>query len=288
MSTTTTSTSAQQAPRHADRGVRAPAVLAEMVRWDVRQRWRLSVGVGVGLAVVAVMVFALYPAIGDSFAGLAEELPEGVANLLGGAAVSSLAGWVNLEVVSIVGPFALLLLGGALGAAWLAGAEESGTSAVLLSTPATRRQVVLAALLAGLPLVVLVSALELVGFVVGDALVDEGDIGLAAMVATHVHLAAIGVFGLALALAVGAVVARRVVALAVVGLVGVLSFLIDGFAPTVDSLEWLTNLSAFSWAIGHDPLATGLDVVGLLVLLGASAVLVVVALVAHDRRDLTV
>ncbi|WP_298805298.1 ABC transporter permease subunit [uncultured Pseudokineococcus sp.] len=261
-------------------------MVRELARWDVRQRWRSAAGTGAALGVVGVMVVALYPSVGRSLGDLADQLPAAVANLLGGASTSTLAGWVEFEYVSILGPFALLLLGGVLGAGWLAGAEEERTTALVLATPATRRGVVLAALVAGVPLLVLAAALSAVGLLVGDALVAEGDLSLGGVVAVHLQLVGLGVLGLALALAVGALGGRRALALGLVGAVGVVSFLVDGFAPTVDGLAWAERLSAFSWAVGSSPLTGGLDGAGLAVLLGAAAALVVVAVVAHERRDL--
>lgn len=280
--------SARTAPSGERAAPPAAAVVRELVRWDLRERWRAAAGTGAVLGVVAVMVVALYPSIGRSLSDLAEQLPPAVVNLLGGASTSTLTGWVELEYVSILGPFALLLLGAALGAGWLAGAEEQGTAGLVLSTPATRRAVVLAALAAGVPLLGLTAGLSAVGLLVGDALVAEGRLDTAGVLATHVQLLALGVLGLALALAAGALTGRRAVALAAVGVVGVVSYLVDGFAPTVDGLAWLEDLSAFSWAVGSHPLRTGVDPAGLALLLVASAVLAVVAVVAHDRRDLQV
>lgn len=274
--------------QHGGRAAPRPfAVVLEMVRWDVREKVRLAAGVGVALAVTSVMVLALYPAVGDGFADLQENLPESVRNLLGGASASTLPGWVNLELVSILLPFVLLLLGAALGAAWLAGAEDDRTAAVLLSTPATRGGVVLAACVAGVLLLAVATVVTLAGFVVGDAVVPD-DLGRSEVVATLVHVATLGVLGLALALAVGALGGRRALALGVPGVVGVVSFVVDGFAPTVPGLEWAQNLSAFFWAVGHEPLTTGWDLAGLGVVLGASVLLVLVAVVAYERRDLRV
>lgn len=74
--------------------------------------------------------------------------------------------------------------------------------------------------------------------------------------------------------------------LAVVGAVGMVSFLINGFAHTVAGLGWLEKFSAFSWGVGHEPVTQGVDVAGLVVLGGACAVLLIGALVVYGRRDL--
>ena len=65
-----------------------------------------------------------------------------------------------------------------------------------------------------------------------------------------------------------------------------LGFLINGFAPLVDGLDWLKYLSPFYYYAGHDPIANGVDVGDLVVLGAATIVLTVVAVGGLRRRDL--
>ena len=96
----------------------------------------------------------------------------------------------------------------------------------------------------------------------------------------------LGVFGAALALAVGAATGRRNAALWSVGGLGLASFLASGFAPTVRGLAWLEHVSPFSGAVGEDPLRHGVDAPGLALLVGGALVLWALAMVLYDRRDL--
>jgi len=66
----------------------------------------------------------------------------------------------------------------------------------------------------------------------------------------------------------------------------VLGFLINGFAPLVDAIDWLKYLSPFYYYEGSDPIANGVDVGDLAVLLVAAAVLTGVAVYGFGRRDL--
>ena len=67
---------------------------------------------------------------------------------------------------------------------------------------------------------------------------------------------------------------------------GVLGWLINGFAPLVGALDWLKYLSPFYYYAGHDPLTQGIDGGDLAVLGVAAIVLTALAMVAFERRDL--
>jgi ABC-2 type transport system permease protein len=79
---------------------------------------------------------------------------------------------------------------------------------------------------------------------------------------------------------------RRPVASGGAAAFAVLGFLINGFAPLVDAIEWLKYVSPFYYYEGHDPIANGVNLGDLAVLLAAAAVLTVVAVVGFGRRDL--
>ena len=65
-----------------------------------------------------------------------------------------------------------------------------------------------------------------------------------------------------------------------------LGFLVNGFAPLVDAIDWLKYLSPFYYYEGHDPLGHGVDVGDLAVLALFTAALTAVAAAAFERRDL--
>ena len=89
-----------------------------------------------------------------------------------------------------------------------------------------------------------------------------------------------------MAVALGAGTGRRALAGGVAAGVGVIGWLINGFAPLVGALDWLKYLSPFYYYAGHDPLTQGIDV-GDIVVLGVVAVaLTALAVLAFERRDL--
>ena len=135
-------------------------------------------------------------------------------------------------------------------------------------------------------LVVLIVACAVwVGLIVGVA-VGGGGITVGHITALAVQLAFFGFATGAVALALGAGTGRRALATGVAAAVAILGWLINSFAPLVGAIAWLKYLSLFYWYAGHDPLARGVGIPGLVVLGVVALTLTAVAMLAFDRRDL--
>jgi len=113
-----------------------------------------------------------------------------------------------------------------------------------------------------------------------------GGIAAGKLAALALHLAAFGWATGGLALAIGATTGRRAAASGGAAAFSVLGFLVNGFAPLVDSVAWLRYFSPFHYYAEHDPLARGAGTGDLAVLCGAALVLTAVAVVGFGRRDL--
>jgi ABC-2 type transport system permease protein len=249
----------------------------------LRLRMVTAVLAGFGMLAVILMVGALFPSIGGSIGKL--NVPDGVSNLLGGADYGSITGWMRSEVGAIYGPLVIAASAIAAAAATTAGEEEGGILGLVLAHPVERGRLLLAKGAAVGVVVVVVALGTWIGLVAGVAAAGGG-ISIAHLTALSVQLAFFGWFFGALALALAGTTGSKAVAAAGAGAVGVLAFLVNGFAPLVSGLDWLKYLSPFYWYTGQDPLTNGIDVAGLVVLGVATAVLVVIAVVGFRRRDL--
>jgi ABC-2 type transport system permease protein len=235
-----------------------------------------------GMALVILMVGALFPAVGDSIGKL--DLPEGVTTLLGGADYATITGWMRSEIGAVYGPLVVAFTGISVAAA-TAGEEEAGILALTLAHPVTRSRLLLAKAAAVALSVVVVALGTFVGLVVGVA-VGGGGIALADIVALAVHLAFFGWAVGALALAVAASTGRRALASGVAAAFALLGFLLNGFAPLVDTIDWLKYLSVFYYYEGHDPIGNGLHAGDLVVLGIATLALTALAVAGFRQRDL--
>jgi ABC-2 type transport system permease protein len=249
----------------------------------IRLRLAQSASAAFGLIAVLIMVGALFPAVGDAIGKL--DLPEGVADLLGGADYGTITGWYRGEISSVYGP---LVAGGiAIVAASgsTAGEEDDRLLALILAHPVTRPALVSAKAAAVAVGVLIVAVATWVGLIAGVA-VAGGGIGVGNMGAYALHLACFGFATGAVALALGASTGRRGLATGGASAFAVLGFLINGFAPLVDAIAWLKYISPFYYYAENDPLGNGPDA-GDLVVLGLFALaMTAIAMRGLERRDL--
>jgi ABC-2 type transport system permease protein len=236
-----------------------------------------------GMAAVIVMVGALFPAVGDSIGKL--DLPEGVADLLGGADYGTIEGWMRSEIGAVYGPLVIgaTAIVGAVGAT--AGEEEAGILGLVLAHPIARARLVLAKAAAVGVEVAAVAAATLLGLLAGVAIAGGG-VPVGHLAALALHLAFFGFALGAIALAVAAATGRKGPASGTAAAVAILGFLVNGFAPLVGGLEWLKYFSLFYYYEGHDPIGAGVDLGDLAVLAAVALGGTAAAAVAIDRRDL--
>lgn len=244
-------------------------------------------------SVAAVLLVGMYAAIWPSLrdqpamSDFLEQMPEAFRSLFAatGADLSTPVGYIQIELMSFMGP--LLVIGYAVGAgvAAVSGEEDRHTLDLLLATPVSRTRVVLERLAE------MIVGTFLIAAVTGLALVLEGrlagmDLPVGNTFAAMLHLALLGlVFG-ALALALSAATGRSTVSRAVPVLVAVVAYVVNGLAPMVDRLEPVQKLSPFYQYLGHDPLRHGVSVAAVLVAVATVAVLAGVAVVGLRRRDI--
>jgi ABC-2 type transport system permease protein len=252
-------------------------------RLALRLRLSGALTAGVGLIAIMAAVGALFPAVGHTIGSL--NVPESVANLLGGADYGTVTGWFRSEIGSIYGPLVAGALAISAASATIAGEEEDHITALVLSHPVTRARLIVSKAAAMACVVVIVALSTWLGLIVGVAAAGGG-ISIGHMAALGIQLAFFGFVCGALAVAIAAASGRRSVATGAAASVAVLSWLINSFAPLVNGLGWLKYLSPYYYYAGHDPLTQGVWIGGLAVLGIASLVLVWLGTVAFARRDL--
>ena len=241
-----------------------------------------------GLLLLVAMYVAIWPSIKGqpSISDFLQNMPEAFRSLFAtsGADMSTPVGYVQIELLSFMGPLLLILYAVMAGAAAVAGEEDSHTLDLLLANPISRSRLVLEKAAAMVLGTLGLAAVLGVGLVVEGSLADmQLPAGKVAAAMLHMALLAL-VFG-SLALAIGAVFGHAVAARAVPVGVAVVTYVVNGLGPQVSWLEPLQKFSPFYQYIGHDPLRTGVSVAGIGVALGTIAVLVAVAVVGFRRRD---
>jgi ABC-2 type transport system permease protein len=260
----------------------------EVLVQSVRERGRSLLWWTLGIVGLVGVTVAFYPSIrGDAgLSNFGEDLPESLRALFVGGELdlASPVGYLNSQIYAALAPLLFLVFSIGAGAGAVAGEEERGALDLLLAEPVRRRDYVvqrflaLAALVAGLAVVLLATV------ALGSALVDL-DIGFDKLLAASVSVALLAVLFGAVALAVGAIRPGRAAAIAAAAGLAVAAWLLDGLGQAVDALDPVRPLSPFYQALGRNPLRDGVPWTGWAVLLVGTLLLVVVAAVGLERRD---
>jgi ABC-2 type transport system permease protein len=250
------------------------------LRWPT---FWVALGMG-GMTAYFAILYPTYSKILDISSLMAKMGP--VAKLMGATGdINSLTGFLHIELFSMILPALMVVLAAGMSSGFTAGEESRGTIDVLLSYPISRRRLVLekcvAVLIACCVAAAVTWALGLVGAAISSSPLAADKLAAACVMLVLISL----VYG-SLALAISTATGNRGAAIGVaVGLL-VVTYLIDGLANIVDGLNTIRWISPFKYYMGNDPLRNGLDLGDAAVLIAVTAVLVVVSVVAFNRRDL--
>lgn len=245
-------------------------------------------GWSVALVLLVAMYVAVWPSVRDqpSVSDFLDQMPEAFRSLFAtsGADMSTPVGYVQIELLSFMGPIAMLIYAIGAGVGAIGGEEDRHTMDLLLANPVSRSRIVLDKFAA------MALGTFLLAAVIGFALVAEGqlvDMQLPAgnVAAAMLHLALLGVVFGSLALALSASTGRTGLSRGIPAVVAVLAYIVNALAPLVDWLEPLQKLSPFYQYVGHDPLREGVSGVSVVVAVATVAVLVALAVLGFRRRD---
>ena len=245
-----------------------------------------------GLVALVVLSVAFFPTLRaqESFDEVMRDLPEAMRSMFGieeAIPVTSAPGYLQGRLFSLLAPLLLIVFGIGAGSRVIAGSEEDGTLELVLSTPATRRQVALGryaasvGLLAGLTLVLAVSVLATAppfGALEG--------VSVPGLLAACAGAGALALLHLTVAFTVGAATGRRAPAAAAATVLAVTGYLVQGLAAVSDVIHPLRLVSPWHWYLGRNMLVQGVAPEAFVVPVALSAALLLVAIVAFERRDL--
>jgi ABC-2 type transport system permease protein len=243
----------------------------------------------VAIAAVGVLYAAFWPLMNNpDMAAVLDAYPPEMLEALGMTDITSPAGYLGATSFGLLGPILVLIFAAVLGARAVAGDEESGRLDVLLAHPVERWEVVIQRAAAMAVALVLPVTVLFVALLVASGPADFESIGAANLAATSVHLGLLGLFFGTLALAVGAVTGSRGLAWGVVALVAILTYIANTLGPSIEAISWSQSLSPFFYYSGGRPLVNGFQADDAVVLMAACLVLLGIALVGFQRRDVAV
>jgi ABC-2 type transport system permease protein len=264
----------------------------DVSRRELADHWRALIAWSAGAVLLSATYILFYPSIRTSGAGiqhLLDSMPAALRNAFLGSGVSYLspAGYLGTELFGLIVPVLLLVMGVLAGSRALAAEERNGTIDLLLSTPIRRRRLV-AEKAAGalLPLFVIAAVIWLAVAGIGPSqglVVSLGGLAVA-LVAVALLAAGFGMLAFVVASAAGSsalgggVAAGLALAVYVLNVVGSVVPALTGFANAV---------SPFHWVGGPGVLTNGVAWSGILLLIACPVVLLGLAILAYEQRDLT-
>jgi ABC-2 type transport system permease protein len=263
-------------------------VAAEVFRRGILDHRRALVGWCIGIAAYVALIAAIFPSIESSpeFDQLVESYPEALKALFGleGGSITTGAGYLDVELFSLMLPLLVLVLAIGSGARTFAGEEDAGRLEVMLSYPVRRRDAVLAKGAAVAAEVLVACAAAGVTIALLDPVVGL-DLSATNLASACASIATLGIlFGWS-ALAVGAAFTSRAAAIGVPAGVAAVSYLVGGLHSLAEWLDPFRYVSPF-WLVGTAQLRNGADLVGVVALLVVAAVVLLTGAWLVERRDL--
>jgi ABC-2 type transport system permease protein len=251
------------------------------------QRWAL-LGWAVGLVLLSLYLGYIFPFVNRAaeMMKVLETLPPVIKNLIGkNQFMATPEGFFNLQPFSILLPLLFIVFAVARGSDATAGEEERGTLDLLLANPLRRRQVVVQKSLANgaalfMLAVVFWSSMAVCTWLFGIVL---NRWRLAAVIFSCWLL---GMAFYAFAMACGCWRGKKKFSIGVSSGLAVVTYLVNAYAPMVESLRPYRIFSPFYYYNGNNVLINGLLFSHLLVLAGWAFVFFWVAIFAFNRRNL--
>jgi ABC-2 type transport system permease protein len=247
------------------------------------------IGWSIGMVATVAYLLAVFPSIrgNEDFKNMLESYPEALRQMFALRDMTTGPGYLQAEAFSFMIPLMLLIAAVLHGSDATAGEEDRGTIDLLLAAPVLRSRVVFEKFAAAVTGLTIVTGALLAALLVGGPLV-ELDVAVDRLVAVCVASWLLAVDFAAFALLLGAATGRRGLARGVAAALAVASYLVSSLAELVTELKVLRPLSLWYHSLGTEPLFTGVSWGHNAVLMAVAVLLVWLATVAFDRRDLAV
>ena len=261
---------------------------AETLRRELRDHRRALIAWCVGIAAYVTLIAAIFPSIHGSvqFDRLLEHYPEALKALFGlqGGSITTGAGYLDVELFSLMLPLLVIVLAIGAGARTFAGEEDAGRLELPLAYPVARARVVVWKAV-GVAIQVLAAAVAaLIAIAVLDPIVGL-DLSTGNLLQAIVALTVVGILFGWIALAVGAAVPSRALAVGVPAAIGATGYLVGGLHSLAVWLDPFRFVSPF-WLVGTGPLRNGVDPVGVVVVAAIAVCVLLAGAWRVERRDL--
>ncbi|MEL6308993.1 MAG: ABC transporter permease subunit [Chloroflexota bacterium] len=258
-----------------------------LFKHELFSRWTSILGWGLGLAAFASMYIAVYPEMAAEMEGLAAMT---IYRAMG-IDLASFAGFIASVVVQIM-PIILGVYVIMASTQTLAGEDDNGTLELVVAMPLQRWQIV-AMKTAALSIVLLLIIL-IMGAGAAFTLTIVSQTIEVDVTAGQLFVSLMGAYPLMLAyfcmgLFLGTIVPSRRIAIAIMAVIYIMSYVLNSVALMIEAFDYLQVVSLFSYVnTTADVFTDGLAIGDIAVLLTVALVFFGLAIVAFERRNITV
>lgn len=255
---------------------------------SLRDRRRALIGNSLGLVALVIWMGALFPILRENpgFNDIMERVPPEMLAAFGTdlATFLTAAGFLSAEFFALFAPLLILIFVISAMVAETATEEREGLMDMVLSNPVSRRRVFLEKA-GGVAAAALLMVAAITAALLAMNPVFGLDLPVAGVVAAGLSLWLLGTSFGAVALLVGAFTGRSATAGGMAGFLALLAWFVTSFSGLLPWLEGAGGISPFTWYREPNPLIAGFGA-GHLWLLMTTVVLMVVAVLLFDRRDI--
>jgi len=241
------------------------------------------------IATVLVFVYGAiaivtYNAFGDTMVDLVASMPPALAAIYGtgdGTPVGMAIG----AIYSIIAPAVVLTfaIGGGTGAA--VGEESKGSLDLLLANPLSRTSVAMSKIVVVVAGIVVVAVATWLGVLLATLGIGDG-MGERNMLALTIMVVAFGIMMGTFAMALSGWTGKSAIGTGAAAAIVVVSWLTTSVLSVNETFQTIGEFTPWHLYNGNDPMASGIDPASLGIMIGLSIVLVFVATVGINRRDL--
>ena len=245
----------------------------------------LLIGTGALMFYMGLLMGPLWGFIPEDLKDFVDQFPDALLAMVGGANMSTAAGFYQAEIFAITGPIAIIVLTVSIGARALAGEEEKHTMGLLLANPISRSTVVREKALAMVIYAFMFGLIAFLGVWVGDLIGGVG-LGFSQIVGTTILLTMLGLVYGGVALMVTAATGKRTLGVYAAAGLALVAYFMASFLPVSEQFAGWARLSPFHYYLGSDPLVNGMSWGHGGVLAGLALGLVALSIPLFQRRDL--
>ena len=254
--------------------------------WD---HWRTLLAWTLTLVLMVSIQMSIYPSIRENktaLQGFLDSYPEAIRKIFRMQDYTSGPGFLSTELYSMMVPLVLIAVGATWGASATAEEEDEGTADILLTLPISRTRLMISKMFATMTVIVVLAFVAVANILLLKGRV-EMEIDSSKLLAATLSSISLGVFFMGVAFLVGAFSRHKGSAVGVVTGVSLIAFLIYSLSALVDDFDPITPYNPMEWGLGGQPLFNGVDGAGNLKLLVGGFVLLVLAIMKFNQKDIS-